>query len=400
MTVASADEKCGLRVDILVSIERIGMLDGAAGEFKTFDAECASSQSVRARATEVEKIRAEVTLPPLPTTGLDFSGVDAFWRVADLLAKDAEPSEDDWRRMMSSVGYRMSIGQVSTTRSDMDIALRPSRGGEFDSLTKLQTDQADRLRHFRATVTHRAALGTYRDSVARSLPVEQAVSIAARFLPPDATENVKPPLVAFGFFRDDAYSNGPKGVIIDLDHIYEEGGLTLLLAHEFHHSYLSALSRLRAPNGDSSTALYFALRNMRNEGIADLIDKPYPLSYPNSPLMSAYAKRYNEAYARTPAVIHSIDSALVVAVDDSTKLPAVGRRVSELLPSAGHYNGSYVAREIYETFGVDSLYQGVYDFFAFLRMYAAAEAKRGNPPPFSPKAVELLDALERNYRLP
>jgi hypothetical protein len=35
--------------------------------------------------------------------------------------------------------------------------------------------------------------------------------------------------------------------------------------------------------------------------------------------------------------------------------------------------------------------------FAFLRTYAAAEAKRGNPPPFSPKAVTLLDALERKY---
>ncbi len=397
MPTASPDEQCSLRVDILISLERIGLLDGAASEFKTFDPQCAQNTAARRRATEIQRIRSEVTLPALPTTGLDFSGVDAFWRVADLLVKDVEPSDDDRRRMMSSVGYRLSIVQVGTTRSDMDIALRPSRSAEFDSLTKLQTDQADRLRHFRATLAHRAALGAYRDSVAHSLPVEQAVSIAARFLPPHATDGKTPPLVAFGLFRDDAYSNGPQGVIIDLDHVYEEGGLTLLLAHEFHHSYLSALSRLRTPNGDSATALYFALRNMRNEGIADLIDKPYPLSYPNSPLMSAYAKRYNEAYARTPAVIHSIDSALVLAADDSTMLPAVGRRVGELLPSAGHYNGSYVAREIYEAFGADSLYPGVHDFFAFLRTYASAESKRGNPPPFSPRAVALLDALDRRY---
>jgi hypothetical protein len=78
----------------------------------------------------------------------------------------------------------------------------------------------------------------------------------------------------------------------------------------------------------------------------------------------------------------------------------VGRRVNELLPSGGHFNGSYVAREIYETFGVDSLYPGVHDFFAFLRIYASAEAKRGNPPPFSPKSVALLNALERKYLMP
>src|SRR5262249_25156221 len=115
------------------------------------------------------------------------------------------------------------------------------------------------------------------------------------------------------------------------------------------------------------------------------------------PVMANYAKRYNEAYARTPEVIRSIDSALVVAADDSTKLREVGRRVQDLLPSAGHYNGSYVAREILETFGVDSLYPGVSNQFAFLRAYAAAEKRRGNPPPFSPKAVAFLDALENKY---
>jgi hypothetical protein len=399
MPVAAADEKCSLRIDILESLERMGLLEGAASEFRTFDPQCRETASAKARADEVARIRSETSLPPLPTTGLDFSAVDEFWRLVDQLAKDVEPSEDDWRRMASSVGYRLSLQQVPTTRSDMEIALRPSRGAEFDSLTRIDNDQANRLRHFRGTMTHRDALAAYRDSLTRSLPVDKAVAIMARFLPPHAIDGKTPPLVAFGLFRNDAYSLGQRGVVIDLDHVYEEGGLVELLAHEFHHSYLSAMSSLRVPDGDSATALYFALRNMRNEGIADLIDKPYPLSYANSAFMSAYAKRYNEAYARTPAVIHSIDSALVVAADDSTKLAAVGRRVNELLPSAGHFNGSYVAREIYETFGVDSLYPGVKNFFAFLRTYAAAEVRHGNPPPFSPKAVALLDSIERRYSL-
>ena len=400
MPVATPDEKCSLRIDILESMERMGWLEGAASEFKSFDPQCGESVPARTRAAEVARLRSATTLPPLAAAGLDFSGVDEFWRLADQLTKDAEPSEDDWHRLASSVGYRLSLQQVPTTRSDMEIALRPSRQAEFDSLTKIDSDQASRLRHFRATMTHRDALAAYRDSLSRSLPIEKAVALAARFLPPHGTDGKTPPLVAFGLFRDDAYSLGPRGVVIDLDHVYEEGGLENLLAHEFHHSYLSAMSTLRVPDGDSATALYFTLRNMRNEGIADLIDKPYPLSYPYSAIMTAYAKRYNESYARTPAVIRSIDSALVVAADDSTKLPAVGRRVNELLPSAGHFNGSYVAREIYETFGVDSLYPGVRNFFAFLRTYASAEAKRGNPPPFSGKSLALLNALERKYLMP
>jgi hypothetical protein len=346
-------------------------------------------------------LQARPSLPPLPMTGLDFSGVDEFWRMADMLLKDVEPSDEDWQRMASSVGYRMSLRQVPTTRLDMEIALRPSRRAAFDSLTKLQTDQAGRLSHLARAVRNRAALAHYRDSVSKSLPVQQAVALASKYLPPHATDGKQPPLVAFALFRDDAYSNGPAGVIVDLDHVYVSGGLTLLLAHEFHHSYLSGLSAIRFPSGnDASVTLVRALNNARNEGIADLIDKPHPLVDSTSPEMIAYAKRYNAAYDRTPQVIHSIDSAIVVAADDSTKLREVGARVQELLPSNGHYNGSYVAREIYETFGVDSLFPGVSNPFAFWRTYAEAEAKRGNPPPFSPKSVALLDGLEKRYRTP
>jgi hypothetical protein len=183
--------------------------------------------------------------------------------------------------------------------------------------------------------------------------------------------------------------------------VYGAGGLTELLAHEFHHSYLARLSKVRFPVGDDpSTALVRALGNARNEGIADLIDKAHPLSVRHGSELETYAKAYNEAYARTPQVIRSIDSALVVAANDSSRLRDVGRRVQQLLPAGGHFNGSYMAREIYETFGVDSLYRGESNLFAFWRTYAEAEAKRGNPPPYSPQTVALLDALEKKYVRP
>jgi hypothetical protein len=394
----SVDDRCALRFGGMRALIRLGDYSTATNDLKVLDEQCASSTVIRERAADLRAARDELNLPPLPTAAMDFRAVDEFWRVTDLLMRDTEPTEAQWRAMFSTPGYRLSMRNVPSTREDMEIALRPSRRGDFDSVSKLTTDLGARVRHLARTVTRRAELAHYRDSLTRALPIADAVAIAAKFLPPRSTDGMRPPLVAFAIFRDDAYSLGPDGVVIDLEHVYEKGGLTLLLAHEFHHSFLSALSTLRNPSGEPSAALYFALRNMRNEGIADLIDKPYPLTFPPGSTLEAYAKRYNEAYARTPSVIRSIDSALVVAADDSTKLPDVGRRVNELLPSAGHFNGSYIAREIYETFGVDSLFPGVYDHFAFLRVYAAAEAKRGNPPPFSPKAMALLDALRAAYR--
>jgi hypothetical protein len=56
-----------------------------------------------------------------------------------------------------------------------------------------------------------------------------------------------------------------------------------------------------------------------------------------------------------------------------------------------------MARTIVETFGVDSLMPGIYNFVAFARMYASAELKRGHAPPFSPKAMAMLDDMEKRY---
>jgi len=401
-TTTSPDEQCALLVRAADAMTHTGRLDPAGQQLDSFDRQCRAIASAARYASTVAALRRDVSLPPLPVTGLDFSGVDQFWRIADILTKDVEPTDAQWRSLFSSAGYRIAMRVVSTTKSDLEIALRPSKRALFDSLLSRMTHtDSSKLRHLAAAVTHRAELARYRDSVAGALPVQQAIVLASRFLPPHATDGEAPPLVAFALFAPDAYSVGQQALVIDLDHLYLGGGLTELLAHEFHHSYVARLSKGRFPaSDDPSVALLRALASARNEGIADLIDKPHPFSVRPGSELEFYAKNYNEGYARTPQVIHSIDSALVVAADDSIKLRDVGRRVRQLLPAGGHFNGAYMAREIYETFGVDSLYPAESNLFAFWRTYAEAEAKRGNPPPYSPKAVALLGALERKYLIP
>ncbi len=398
----SPDEKCALLVYSADALTHTGRLEAAGRQLDTFDRQCSAVAGARRHASIVGDLRRDVTLAPLPVTGLDFSGVDEFWRIAGILTKDAEPTDAEWRSLFSTAGYRLVTRRITTTKSDLEIALRPSKRAVFDSLSKLNSDDSSKVRRLALVVARRTAVTRYRDSVAGALPVQRAVALASRFLPPHATDGKTPPLVAFALFGPEAYSVGPQAVVVDLDYVYVAGGLTELLAHEFHHSYVAGLKHGRFPaSDDPSTPLVQALANARNEGIADLIDKPYPVTYPRGSGMETYARRYNEAYVRTPQVLGAIDSALTVAADDSSKLREVGRRAQQLMLFGGHSNGSYMAREIYETFGVDSLYPGEVDFFAFWRVYAEAELKRGSAAPFSPKAVELLGALEAQYlRIP
>jgi len=354
---------------------------------------CIASSAVRAQTPEPLGSR-------IPTTGLDFSAVDQFWRVVDILTRNGDPSDSQWQALLATPGYQlaqMAIGPV--IKEDLELAFKPSRHVAFDSLTKLPNDRAGRLTHLVRAASLRRQLGAYRDSLARSAPIADAVRAAARFLPPGATKMGEPPLVAFAIFRNDGYSLGP-GVVVDLLNAYESD-LVLFLGHEFHHTYVervqqSALGGGPRPDDAVDRPLRMSIAALRNEGIADLVDKPFPLTWAN-PVRATYVKRYNDEYAKTPETLRQLDSLLEVVADDSTQMTAAGQRARTLLWSNSHANGAYVARTVYEQFGIDSLYPAMSNPAALLRTYTAAVQAKGSPPPFTPKAWRVIESFERRY---
>jgi hypothetical protein len=330
-------------------------------------------------------------------SAIDFTAVDEFWRVQALLAADREPSAAEWQRLLGTPGYRLAW-RVSgdALLEDLRIAFEPSRRTVLDSVTKLGRARGLRLMHLQRAALLRPQLDAFRDSVVRSALTPRAVAMAARFLPPGATDHGDPPIVAFAIFADDGYSFGDS-ILVDLLHA-SQSDLTLFLAHEFHHTYVERLAS-KGANSNSIPAdreLRAAIENLRKEGIADLIDKPYPVSLAN-PALAAYTQKYNEEYVRTPTTLAIVDSLLRGPADDTLAMTEAGKRVKSLLWSSGHANGAYMAREILETFGVDSLFPAVRDPAAFIRTFNVAEAARGRAPVLSRKAMQVLEMLERRY---
>jgi Putative zinc dependent peptidase (DUF5700) len=333
--------------------------------------------------------------PTLPSTGIDFAAVDAVWRVVDVLSEDREPSEAQWQALLTSPGYQfaqIAVGDV--IREDLQAAFRPSRRVEFDRLTKLPNDRASRLTHLQRAATLRSRLVAFQDSLGRSDLIQQAVATAARFLPAGATNAGDPPLVAFALFRYDGYAVR-SGIVVDLLRAYE-ANLVLFLAHEFHHTYLHRATGTFVPSAAGHTALREALEQLRSEGIADLIDKPHPLSATN-PQLATYVQRYNQEYEKTPMVLRELDSLLSATTMDSAQIRSAGQRARRLLWNGGHAQGAYMARQILTTFGADSLFPGVTNPAAFFRAFAAAEKVLGRPDPWSPETVKVIEALERRY---
>jgi len=389
-------ESCRLLAQLLVAYDHLGRLEDGAAHLKRYDETC---DKVKLDAVDSELLRVtlrDLRLPALPNSGLDFSGIDRFWRVVDTLSHDREPSEALWHSMFVTPGYRMSFFNVQPLRSDFELAFRPSRVHDRDSILARKSDEADRLRHLNRAIAQRRELERFRDSLARTNVTREALAITAGFLPPGITRGTKPPFVAFAVFREDAYATGPRTVCVDLIRALD-GGLDVLLAHEFHHTFLYAITRVPIVSDDSADAeLMNTLTAVRAEGLADLIDKPSLLAAP-PPELASYAKRYVRERDSAAATLRAIDAVLAHASRDPTSLRNAGRRVSDLLWSGGHPVGGYMARRIVDTFGIDSILPGAYSPFAFFRTYVAAERVHGTASPFSAGTNTLLAWEEERY---
>ena len=396
-SAANLEERCALFVGGLYASARLNQLSDGPAKLKAFDNMCASTNVVRQSARDIEQIRRDLSLPPMPAGGIDWSAIDQFWMAVDTLSRDIEPSPAQWRALLVTPGYRIAIISHPTIARSIELAFKPSRRAERDSVLRRASDDSATIAHLLVAAAAREELKRFRVTLTPAVAdtIAYAVRNAGRFLPAGATDH-PPPLVTFTIFASDGYSQDP-GVVLDLHHV-RETGLGDFLSHEFHHHYGSALDRTTYAPSSGDNGLYQMIRQLKNEGIADMIDKPRPLVEP--PSMQWYATLYNAAYDKTPTTLKVLDSLLVAAGTDSAKLVAAGTRAKRLLVSGSHPNGAYMARTILETLGRDSLIAAMPSAFTFIRMYEAAETKRGNASPFSEAGRTALSAMENRHLKP
>ena len=329
---------------------------------------------------------------------VDVSAVARFFDVADELARDATPSAEEWRALLDTPGYRL-IGGEATMRAVLPIAFMPSQRARRDSVLAAQGDEAFLVRWFAAAMDARADLTRLADSLAHA-DLAGPVARAAAFLPPGTTLGRPTPLVTFAVFGNDGYASD-GGVVIDILHARRLGAdLAPRVAHELHHEYLMGLQAVRPPAaGTTDAAIARAFFLLRNEGLADLVDKRYPV-VASSETFGRYAEMYNGYYVAARDTLRVVDSLVIALSGDwlAGAAPALAHRLLASLPFGGHPVGAYMARTILESFGRDSLMPAVASQYALARIYAAAERARGRESPLSPRTLATLAALERKYR--
>jgi hypothetical protein len=395
LPAAPVDEACQLRLARMRSLARLRRYDEASREQANYAASCSAVVLSAVRSHAKTELAEELALPTLPTGGVDFSAIDFFWQVVDTLTADHEPSETLWRTMFVTPGYRLSFTNVQPLRANLELAFRPSLVAARDSILRTGGDRTLQIQHLRRALSDRAGMTRLADSLRRNFRADTAVRLAARLLPAAVSGMREAPLVTFAIFRPDAYGTS-RGVVLDLGFAATRD-IVPVLAHEFHHAFVSSVDEGAAPASDEPDfLLYSALYNLRNEGIADLLDKSYPLITGSA--SPSYVERYNREYESSDRTLSAIDALLAGADGDRSKLPSTGQHIRDLLWSGGHPVGARMAREIMDRFGADSIIAATASPFRFLRVYDAARTAHAMPPLFQGGSWALLRDLESAAR--
>jgi hypothetical protein len=352
----------------------------------------------------------------------DFSGIEEFWKIVDILKADKEPTDEQWQAMSETPGYAELIRREFKPdyfKNAMRAVYMPSqkslaeeliqedkqKGGFFAWYTPLVIEgfrNADRDRDWIQV----------RIKELKSYPyLKKAAEEALRFLPKEQAEDY--PAVAFIIFND---SRGYTPLIIglsekedlsstELDCLHRQGcdkhwPFVLHLAHEAFHLYRDKKKEFNFPERNSPDyPIVWILDQIENEGIGDLINREQ-LYYDDGCFVETdRAERYRKEQEAQPSIIRIMDAILKEMAVNSSLIGQLGRQLRSFIPQSGHPTGFFMASVIVRQYGKEALVKIVRNPFKFFYLYNEAARRNRRAPVLSDQAIDFIKMLENKYAM-
>ncbi|WP_055562295.1 DUF5700 domain-containing putative Zn-dependent protease [Hymenobacter sp. AT01-02] len=209
---------------------------------------------------------------------------------------------------------------------------------------------------------------------------------------PAATHTKVPDLKMYYTAIGNGATSQKEGIFFSLKVVVDDDKAKpgIIEAHEMHHQLIPIKQFGTIAAEDKG--LMWALRGIRAEGIADLIDKKALYQVPGDP-HRVKAQFLDPA----PRAILRLDSVLQVVAGGAT----TGKSASfyqQILGFSGHVPGCYMARIIEAQGHRNALVAEADNPFAFVRLYQkAAKKSAARPPLFSKATMIYLATLEKRY---
>lgn len=331
---------------------------------------------------------------------IDFSGVEAFWGMAEKISYEKE-TQADWDHLFSTGYYKFyeNWGQRKYIQNTLVTALSPKKNLERDSLIKINDFNSYVLKQIISTYSDKVQMQAFQKNLAQSNLMKKIIKRAKEFLPSDINSQAHQPSIYFGVFQPDANAS-EKSIAVDLRLFYELADPIGLVAHEYHHFLtMNYRKKFKDIENDSTRLLMKSISQLQLEGIADMIDKDRFLKSDGIGFPSVLIKNFRKFHEDPLPALHKMDSLLVAISIDPVSTRQNSEAIFNLLPLGGHPHGFYMAKTIRKAYGKKRLLRTVRNPFDFLREYNNAYLKLNGTPIFSKEAIHYLNNLEVTHSL-
>jgi hypothetical protein len=309
---------------------------------------------------------------------VDYTSVEAFFRMADEYASGIEPTEAEWDSLFATGGYGKIIkisGRREMIRRAIPLAFDPSRRGECDSL--LATDLNPRERNM---IENYIAVRETEDALKQQLTGFDFAGWFAdgrqrlrEFLVRPVDSLIKPFSVYMALINKDALVF-TGGIVWDFNLFctmsYEDN--VLVLTHEWFHLYRAQLTSSYSEDG-----LMRTLDGLQNEGIADQIDKKSFEEEGEKFGYSAADLAYIDSLSRhTPHILKELDRSTVEFLEGKISRDSLDSKAVSLVSvgSGWHISGFYMSNTIKRAGLMDDMLRTLDNPLAFLELYNRAIA--------------------------
>lgn len=340
----------------------------------------------------------------------DWSGVDAFWRIHDMLKAGDEPTAPQWAALFSTPGYALLDERErrgNALRRGFRLAYKPALRDSLAAEMRTTSWIGMTLPHLVDAGRDRKAIDGFREQFTNLKGLDSGAVLAQEWLPAGTVAKLSMPEVSWIVFRD---ARGYPRILLDPHYVMRHAAPYELLGHELHHNYRNRIARPMRSFGDD--LLPWALVNVEVEGIAGLVDKRAVIGldaaalrrrYPEGSSGADYFMAYPGVYADSPKWLRFADSMLVeiAATPDSVVRAAKSRHLHGTLPDNGRAMGSWMSEAIIATLGKERLLAVVGDAIGFWLTYD--EAARRTPskyPAMSPAALAVIREVRAKYAVP
>lgn len=329
---------------------------------------------------------------------VDFSGVEAFWKVAEQIT-NGTITETDWNYLFSTGYYKFyeNWGQRNNIKRMMVIALSPKMKSSRDSLIKIPDFNSFILQQIISTNANKISLEKFQKKLEKS-DLQKAIKARAKeFLPDNLSSESYEPFIYFGVFQPDANAS-MTGIAIDLKLSHELADPIGLIAHEYHHFLTMNLrKKFKDIKNDSTSALMKSISQLQLEGIADMIDKDKFLNSDGRGFPSVLSKNFKKFHADPLPALKQMDSLIVAIAKEPSSAKSNCETILNSLPLGGHPHGFYMAKTIVMAFGKEALISTVSNPFDFIRAYNNAFRKLNDSVIFSEESMNFLSLLESTH---